>query len=56
MNDNQLYANGRVAVLSTKLLAQDKLTRLAECNNVAEAVKVLTENGYGGMTIDNAND
>lgn len=56
MNDNQLYANGRVAVLSTKLLAQDKLMRLAECNNVAEAVKVLTENGYGGMSIDNAND
>lgn len=57
MNDNQLYANGRVAVLSTKLLAQDKLTRLTECNNVVEAIKVLTENGYGnGMSVENVND
>ena len=28
MKENQFYANGRVAVLSTKLLGQDKLTRL----------------------------
>ena len=37
MKENQFYANGRVAVLSTKLLGQDKLTRLAECSTVAEA-------------------
>lgn len=57
MNDNQLYANGRVAVMSTRLLGQDKFGRLTECNNIAEALKVLAENGYAnGMTVENVND
>lgn len=43
---NQLYANGRIAVLSTKLLTADKFARLAECNYVQEALKVLSECGY----------
>ncbi len=46
MNDNQLYANGRVAVLSSKLFSQDKFLRLSDCNTVAEALKLLAENGY----------
>lgn len=57
MNGNQLYANGRIAVLSTKLFATDKYTRLAECSTLAEAIKVLVENGYGnGVTVSNPND
>lgn len=57
MSDNQLYANGRVAVLSTKLLAQDKFVRLIECSNMAEALRVLSESGYAnGLTVDNPND
>ncbi|MCM1289367.1 MAG: V-type ATPase subunit [Corallococcus sp.] len=44
--NNQIYANGRISVLSTKLLGQDKFSRLAECNYVAEALKVLSECGY----------
>ena len=57
MNSNQLYANGRVAVLSTKLLSADKFARLTECNTMPEAVKVLTENGYGsGAATDGTAD
>lgn len=48
MKDDQLYANGRVAVLSTRLLGADKFNRLAECNSLAEAMKVLTEFNFGG--------
>ncbi len=44
---NQLYANGRIAVLSTKLLGVDKFNRLAECASLAEAMRVLSECGYG---------
>jgi len=48
MSVDTFYANGRVAVLSTKLLTADKYQRIAEANTVAEAVKVLAESGYGG--------
>lgn len=43
---NQLYANGRIAVMTTKLLGADKFNRLAECVSLAEALKVLSECGY----------
>ena len=57
MNSDQLYANGRIAVLSTKLLGADKFQRLAECKSLAEALRVLTESGYGaGVTVENPND
>ncbi len=53
----QLYANGRIAVLSTKLLGADKFARLSECVTVAEGLKVLGECGYGnGLTVGNPND
>ena len=53
----QLYANGRIAVISNKLLSADKFLRLAECNYISEALKVLTECGYGaGVTISSDND
>lgn len=57
MNSDQLYANGRLAVMSTRLLSQDKFVRLAECNSLVEALKVLQESGYGnGVTVTNPND
>lgn len=57
MNSDQIYANGRIAVLSTKLFGSDKFLRLAECATVAEALKVLSESGYGnGLTVQNSND
>ncbi|MCH5153534.1 MAG: V-type ATPase subunit, partial [Clostridiales bacterium] len=52
MHSDQLYANGRIAVMSTRLLTADKFTRLAECSTLIEALRVLTENGYGnGLTV-----
>ena len=57
MNSDQLYANGRIAVLSTKLFGADKFLRLAECSSLVEALRVLYENGYGnGVTVANPND
>lgn len=54
---NQYYANGRVAVMSTKTFGADKFQRLIDCVTLQEAVKVLQENGIGqGVTLDNAND
>lgn len=48
MNSDQLYANGRVAVLSNKVLGADKLLRLTESSSLPEAIRVLCESGYGG--------
>ena len=57
MNSNQLYANGQIAVMSTRLLGADKFSRLAECSSIVEALRVLSENGYGaGVTISAPND
>ena len=57
MNSNQLYANGQIAVMSTRLLGADKFNRLAECSSIVEALRVLSENGYGaGATIASPND
>lgn len=57
MSVNQLYANGRIAVMSTRLLSADKFTRLAESNTLSEAVKVLVESGYGeGVPLSYPND
>ena len=57
MTSEQLYANGRIAVLSTKLFGADKFARLAECVALSEAVRVLVESNYGnGFTVSNPND
>ncbi|MCH5159985.1 MAG: V-type ATPase subunit [Clostridiales bacterium] len=57
MNSDQLYANGRIAVMSTRLLGADKFTRLAECSTLVEALRLLSENGYGaGATVASPND
>lgn len=54
MNSDQLYANGRIAVLSARLFGQDKFARLEECYSLAEALRVLAESGYG--VTDNTSD
>lgn len=57
MSVDQLYANGRIAVMSTRLMGADKFSRLAESNTLAEAVKLLVENGYGnGAALTDPND
>ncbi len=48
-NGDQIFANGRLAVMSTKLFGADKFNRLAECSSVAEAVRILSESGYGSI-------
>lgn len=50
MSSEQLFANGRIAVLSNKLLTADKYMRLCECASVTEALKVLSECGYASVT------
>ena len=55
-SSDQLYANGRIAVLSNKLLGADKFARLAESSSLAEAVRVLVESGYGGGVAVAEND
>ena len=49
-SSEQLFANGRIAVLSNKLLGTDKYMRLAECNTLAEVLKQLNEYGYGTVS------
>ena len=57
MNSDQLYANGRLAVMSNRLLTADKFQRIAECKTLVEALRVLQESGYGnGVILDNPND
>ena len=51
-----IYTNGSVAVLTTKLLSQEKLSRMAESDSVGEALKVLFESGYADGTAMTAAD
>lgn len=56
-NELQIFANGRVSVLTTRLFTADKFVRLAECNSLAEAVRLLADGGYGGgVMLANPND
>jgi V/A-type H+-transporting ATPase subunit C len=51
------YANGTAMVLSNKLFSAEKFSRLAECANIAEALRILQESQYGGgQVVDNASD
>lgn len=53
----QLFANGRIAVMSTRMLGADKFARLADCATLSEALHVLNEVSYGaGTTVANPND
>ncbi|MCM1043569.1 MAG: hypothetical protein NC350_05120, partial [Corallococcus sp.] len=57
MSVDTYYANGRVAVLSTKLFGADKFARIAESRDMTEAVKTLAESGFGGgIALENPND
>ncbi len=56
MSNNNYYANGAVAVMSSRLLTVDKFNKLIECGNLWEATKVLSEFGYGDATSDNSCD
>lgn len=49
--DNPYFPNGRVSVLSTKLLTAEKFIRIAESGTLAAAVKILYECGYGGGAV-----
>lgn len=54
---DQIFANGRLAVMSTKLWGRDKFNRLAESVSTAECLRILTESGVGGgLTVTNPND
>lgn len=49
-----LYSNARVKCFENSLLTSEKLTRMVFADNVAEAIKVLTEGGYGaGVSAEN---
>ena len=52
MSNEQLFANGRIAVLSNKLLTADKYIRLTECGNLAEALRTLGECGYSAAAAE----
>jgi len=41
------YAIGRVSVMSTKMLKQNQLRRIAEAPTIKEATAILIEAGYG---------
>ncbi len=57
MSLNQYYANGVLSSMSTKLFGADKFSRIAECFTIAEALKILQENGYGnGIVVKNPNN
>ncbi len=56
MNNNNFFANGRVAVLSSKLLSTDKFNKLIECGNLSEATRTMSEFGYGDASLETAND
>lgn len=43
-----LYASGRVSVVQKNLLSADKINRLVTSADLNEAVKILSEYGYGG--------
>ena len=46
------YATGRIRVLETRLLDQNKLARMVEASSVEEALKVLAETDYAGMVAE----
>ena len=56
-NHSYHYANGRVSVLSVKLLTKEKLFKVAESPSLESALKILHDAGYaGGMTLSDANE
>lgn len=55
--NNNYFPNGRTAMLSTKLLSEEKFNRMIDCKSLADAVKILYESNYAnGMLLDNVNE
>lgn len=55
MQTSYIYAGGSAGVLSTKLLPQEKIMRMAESETIGEALKILLEAGYAdGVAVDSA--
>lgn len=51
---NIIYSNARASALYKNLLKTERYTRMLECDNSSDVVKVLAEVGFGeGATIDN---
>lgn len=53
MADSLVYSNARVKSLEGELFSNDKFTRLCYAQTINDAVKILLENNYGGIIIDN---
>lgn len=49
------YANGRVWALENKLIGREKLLRIAEAENIEEAVRLLSETEYAELLKNTAN-
>lgn len=47
MSNNVIYANSRISAREIKLLDNEKLRRLLDCNTLADAIKTLAEFGIG---------
>ncbi len=45
--DGLLYANGVIKCKESSILGKDKIIRMIDAESLADAVKVLTESGYG---------
>lgn len=52
--DSPIYANSRIAVLSTKLIKGDKLIAMLESPSFNDALKVLSEINFAGGAKDNS--
>ncbi len=50
MSNNVIYANSRISARETKLLDNEKLHRLLDCNTLSDAIKTLAEYGIGDGT------
>ncbi len=49
-----IYANARVKVLENTLLSHEKITRMVYAESLQDGVRILSESGYGGVTIGDA--
>lgn len=57
MKGNTIYASARAKALENKLVGEEKLNRMLECKTANDALKVLTESGFGeGTQIDSVLD
>ncbi|MEG1608316.1 MAG: V-type ATPase subunit [Clostridia bacterium] len=55
-NNSLVFTNARVKTLENTLLSSEKLTRLSNCENIEDGMKILIESGYGGGITAETND